>query len=114
MTFPSTLAFVSAHILALQREIANLQLHIDEISQGRSSGIQNVFDRFLWLERRQDDVESLVRSDLVKEYLKLLPATHTLKWAIQDIQRSELGGLKMMLIRMIDEINNIFYITDEV
>jgi hypothetical protein len=109
-SFPNAIAFVTTSIMHLRRQIHNLELHLGQLTRENDYGLQNVFDRFLALEKRQDEMERLVKSDLVKEYLRLLPAPHTLRWAIDDIQESKLGQLKSYLLELLEEIDNVLKI----
>lgn len=75
-------------------------------------GLQNVYDKFLELEKRQKDIEKLLNSDELVPIINSIPKSEDILILLKKIEKSEIGKLNKYLKEIKNDIRCLTDILD--
>ncbi len=84
--------------------LPNKLAEVQETVQKNSIGVQNVYNKFSEIEKRQLELEALLKSDRVKELIKMIPSEETVNNLYEKVNNSMIGTLNKHLMRIREEL----------
>lgn len=98
---------VKEYISEIKQKIREMEENYSNSQKSSAIGLQNVYDKFLELERRQEKIEALLKSDRIFEILKLIPKEEQIEDLLARINNSTLGKVKDNIQRVREELEEL-------
>ena len=95
-------------------EIKHLEQHINDVVQNfndaqraHAAGVQNVYDKFMQLEKRQLAIEELLKSDRITDMLKAIPNEQAILKMFDMIDNHPLNDIKEKIADIRDDLEEL-------
>lgn len=82
-------------------------IEIEKSIIGHSKGVQNVYDKFIELVKRQQEIEDILKSDHLMKIIKAIPNEEAINNLLVKIDGTELGKFNKYLSQIKDELQNL-------
>lgn len=99
-------------IKRLDQMIEVKQLKINTNLDPNQIGLNNVYDKFLELEKRQKAIEELLNSDELKPLINSIPKQEDVLQLMQRIENSEIGRLNKYLNSIKNDLDRLMDVFD--
>lgn len=78
----------------LEQRLIDMQVAFDDAQRANASGVQNVYNKFMEIEKRQEEIEDLLRSDRVTDMLKAIPNEETMLKMFDAIDNHPIADIR--------------------
>lgn len=98
-------------IRALESRLFEVEQDFKNSQRARSYWLINVYDKFKDIESRQLEIETLLKSERVKELISMIPTENDIERLILRIEKTEIGRLNKCMedIRdVLEDLNSAF------
>ncbi len=91
----------------LEKKFGNLLVDYKDSHRANAVGLQNVYDKFIELEKRQKEIEDLLKSERIYDLIKNIPDEEMISKLLIKIEATEIGKLNHHLRRIKEDLEEL-------
>jgi len=91
----------------MDRRIRDIEQIFSDGQRAAQIGVQNVYDKFTELEKRQKEIEDFLKSDRVMEVVKLIPKEDDIMRMLKKIDSSAVVRLKKKIYKIREDLDEL-------
>jgi len=105
--YKKMMSTVFYEIKNLEQKMRDMQVAFDDAQRSHASGVQNVYDKFIEIEKRQIDIEDLLKSDRITDLVKKIPTESDIRGMLLKVENTDVSRLTKSIDEMRDNLQEM-------
>ena len=85
--------YIKEDIAYFGKKLIDMESAYQDSMRANAAGLQNVYDKFVQLESRQEEIEKLLNSEVIKNYIDIIPEQSEIQTLIYKLEGADIGKM---------------------
>lgn len=91
----------------MEQKLVDMQVAFDDAQRANAAGVQNVYNKFIEIEKRQVEIEDLLQSDRVKAMIENIPNEDTIHRMFEMIDNHPIADIRESIERVREDLQEM-------
>lgn len=105
--YKKMMSTVFYEIKNMEQKLVDMQVAFDDAQRANAAGVQNVYSKFLEIEKRQTEIEDLLQSDRVKAMIDNIPNEDTIHRMFEMIDNHPISDIRESIDRVREDLQEM-------